>query len=119
MTLRKYTRRGDVANNEVAGPRNDKNSPESFNIRLPETENSAKIKKNSELFLDNNPNDSIRLKLLTVDEVAEILHVSIPTVRRLIDERQIRFLKIRGSVRVDEHDLADYLMQHRVESIGA
>ena len=63
--------------------------------------------------------DSIpELDLLTIPEVADLLKISIPTVRRLQDQQRIPFTKIGGSVRFIRDDVVAYVQQGRVESIG-
>jgi len=47
--------------------------------------------------------------LLTLDDVAHILQVSVVTVRRLIKDGELRAIKVRGQVRVKQADLDDYL----------
>jgi excisionase family DNA binding protein len=56
-------------------------------------------------------------RLLTVAEAAEYLKVSVPTVRRLVAQRQIPFLKVRGAIRFTSDDIGSYLENHRVCSI--
>jgi excisionase family DNA binding protein len=56
-------------------------------------------------------------ELLTIPEVAELLSVSIPTIRRLQQQRQIAFHKVRGSVRFSRGDVAAYLDSRRVRQI--
>lgn len=73
----------------------------------------------SALLLENKPNDSSAVaELLTIPEVAQLLKVSVPTVRRLLDQRTISFLKVGGSVRFTRDDVLSYLARHRVESVG-
>jgi excisionase family DNA binding protein len=55
--------------------------------------------------------------LLTITEVAEFLRISIPTVRRLIEQREIPFLKVGGSIRFTRSDIDTYLEKRRVRSI--
>lgn len=63
--------------------------------------------------------DSIpAFELLTIPEVAGLLRVSVPTVRRLQEQRRIPFIKIGGSVRFTKSDVVSYVEQERVESIG-
>lgn len=63
--------------------------------------------------------DSIpELDLLTIPEVADLLKVSIPTVRRLQGQHLIPFIKVGGSVRFIRGDVVAYVQQERVESIG-
>ena len=65
------------------------------------------------------PTDSTSVpELLTVAEVAKLLTVSIPTVRRLQGQRRIPFVKVGGSVRFTKDDLVAYLEQERVEAVG-
>lgn len=56
--------------------------------------------------------------LLTVSDVAGILKVSIPTVRRLQQRRKIPFVKVGGSIRFARGDVAVYLAARRVRAIG-
>ena len=68
---------------------------------------------------DNKPTDSSPvLELLTISEAARLLTVSASTMRRLQQRRAIPFIKVGGSVRFDKRDLASYVEQHRVESVG-
>ncbi len=64
------------------------------------------------------PTDSPAIELLTIAEMAEILKVSIASVRRLQQGRHIPFHKVGGSVRYAREDIVSYLAQHRVEAIG-
>jgi excisionase family DNA binding protein len=57
------------------------------------------------------------LGLLTVPEVADLLKISVPTLRRLQRHRQIPFIKVGGSVRFSKRDVASYLRQRRVQPI--
>src|SRR4051812_32675327 len=47
--------------------------------------------------------------LHTLCEVAQFLRVSHKTVRRLIDEGKLSYIKVRGAIRVWDQDLAAYL----------
>jgi len=58
------------------------------------------------------------LELLTLNEVAELFKISVPSVRRLQQQRCIPFIKIGGSVRFAKSDLAAYVERERVESIS-
>jgi excisionase family DNA binding protein len=51
-------------------------------------------------------------EVLTIPEVAQLLRVSISTVRRMIDDKQIVSHKIRGQWRIKRVD-ADGLLQER------
>ncbi len=57
------------------------------------------------------------LELLTIEEVAELLKVSVSTVRRLQEQRALPFLKVGNSVRFFIHDILSYLQKQRVASI--
>jgi len=57
------------------------------------------------------------IELLTVAEVAELLKISIPGVRRLQQRRLIAFFKIGGSVRFTKSDITSYLERRRVKTI--
>ncbi len=56
--------------------------------------------------------------LLTIVEVAELLKVSVWTIRRLQQQRKIPFVKVGRSIRFSESDLAAYLARRRVGVIG-
>lgn len=56
--------------------------------------------------------------LLTLSDVAEILKISVPTVRRLQQQRKIPFVKVGGSIRFARNDVASYLAARRVRAIG-
>jgi len=58
------------------------------------------------------------VELLTIPETAEFLTVSVSSVRRLQYGRHIPFFKVGGSVRFAKGDLASYLTQQRIGSIG-
>ena len=47
--------------------------------------------------------------LMRVREVASILRVSQPTVRKLVRMNQIASIRIGGSIRIDAAELARYL----------
>ncbi len=52
--------------------------------------------------------------LMTIEEVARHLNVSIKTVRRLISKGEIEVYRIGRQLRVSEGDLAHYLVRRRV-----
>ena len=71
------------------------------------------------LFSDNKPDGSAQgPTLLTVQQTAEFLTVSVATVRRLQQGGRIPFHKIGGGVRFNARDLLAYLARQRVEPIG-
>jgi len=57
------------------------------------------------------------LGLLTIPEVADLLKISVPTLRRLQRQRQIPFIKVGGRVRFSRSDVAAYLERRRVAPI--
>jgi excisionase family DNA binding protein len=57
------------------------------------------------------------LGLLTIIEVAKLLRISVSSVRRLQQRRQIPFVKIGGCIRFSKDDLSAYLATRRVQSI--
>jgi excisionase family DNA binding protein len=56
-------------------------------------------------------------ELLTIPEVAELLKVSVSTVRLLQQQRRIPFIKVGGSVRFERGDVLAYLEKRRVRAI--
>jgi putative molybdopterin biosynthesis protein len=61
------------------------------------------------------------MKLLTVQEVADLMKVSEKTVRRLIKRGDLAAYKVgeRGQLRVKEYDLEQYVEAKRVQVGGA
>jgi excisionase family DNA binding protein len=57
------------------------------------------------------------LALFTISDVAELLKVSVRTVRRLQQQRKIPFVKVGGVVRFARSDLASYLEKRHVRAI--
>ena len=57
------------------------------------------------------------IELLTIKDVAELLKVSIPTVRRLQQGRHLPFIKVGGSIRFSKSDIINYLKKQRIDSI--
>jgi excisionase family DNA binding protein len=47
----------------------------------------------------------------TVEEVAKILKVSTATVRRMIDDGELKAIRIRGQIRIRKEDLDKLLEQ--------
>ena len=56
--------------------------------------------------------------LLDIREAAALLTVSVPTIRRLQQQRCIPFIKVGRSLRFLRHDLLQYVSTRRVDSIG-
>ncbi|MEI7720223.1 MAG: helix-turn-helix domain-containing protein [bacterium] len=68
---------------------------------------------------DNAPSDiSPTFELLTIHQVAEFFQISVTSVRRLQQKREIPFIKVGGSVRFSASDILSYLKKGRVESVG-
>lgn len=79
----------------------------------------ASMKGSPVLLFDNVPSDSnSAIELLTIPEVAELFRVSVSEIRRLQYGRKLPFIKVGGSVRFAKSDIATYLANQRVESIG-
>jgi len=57
------------------------------------------------------------IELLTIAEVAQLLTISIPSVRRLQQRRLIPFIKVGGSVRFTKSDIIAYLNKRRIGMI--
>lgn len=55
-------------------------------------------------------------ELVTIAEAAQTLKISISSVRRLQQRRQIAFFKVGGSVRFSKNDLMSYLNGRRVDT---
>ncbi|MFF0556519.1 helix-turn-helix domain-containing protein [Streptomyces sp. NPDC004266] len=56
-------------------------------------------------------------RLLTVDQVAELLGTSARFPRRLIEERRITFVKVGRHVRIPEPAVHEYIETHTVQPI--
>jgi len=56
-------------------------------------------------------------RLFSIKEVAADFKISIRTVQRLQQQRQIPFIKVGGKVRFHRSDLVAYLERCRVEPI--
>jgi len=67
-------------------------------------------------FLDSGPTDTGAL--LTIAEAADLLRISVSSVRRLQQDRFIPFLKVGGSVRFVRSDIASFLEGCRIDRIA-
>ncbi|MFD7610968.1 helix-turn-helix domain-containing protein [Streptomyces sp. NPDC059828] len=56
-------------------------------------------------------------RLLSVDQVAELLGTTVRFPRRLIEERRITFVKVGRHVRIPESAVADFVTAHTVEPV--
>ncbi|HCU47998.1 TPA: hypothetical protein DIC39_02995 [Patescibacteria group bacterium] len=55
--------------------------------------------------------------LLTPQETAGVLRISLSGIYRLVDQRELRFYKIRRSLRFDKKDVLEYLNYQCVKSV--
>lgn len=67
-------------------------------------------------FFDNGPPGSS--DMFTSAEAAELLGVSISTMRRLQRGRRVPFFKIGHCVRYRRGDLVAYMSKYRIEAVG-
>jgi len=58
-------------------------------------------------------------RLLTVDQAADLLGTAVSFPRRLIAQRQIRFVRIGRHVRIPESALTDYIAAGTVQPATA
>ncbi|MEV7017380.1 helix-turn-helix domain-containing protein [Streptomyces sp. NPDC093991] len=58
-------------------------------------------------------------RLLTVQQVAELLGTSVRFPRRLIEERRITFVKVGRHVRIPESAVVAYIEANTVEPVRA
>ena len=56
-------------------------------------------------------------QLLTISDVADLLNVSVSSVRRLQQARQLQFFKVGRNVRFSKRDVESYLDERHVETI--
>jgi len=47
--------------------------------------------------------------IYTLEQVADILQVSLSTVRKLVDDKELKAFKVRGQWRVRKEDLDAYI----------
>jgi len=52
--------------------------------------------------------------LLTLKEAAEILRVSERTLRRYINENELKAVKLRGVIRIKEEDLEEFIKKRGI-----
>ncbi|WP_179851645.1 helix-turn-helix domain-containing protein [Streptomyces sp. Ag109_G2-15] len=56
-------------------------------------------------------------RLLTVQQVAELLGTGVRFPRRLIEERRIVFVKVGRHVRIPESAVSAYIAEHTVQPV--
>ncbi|KAB2973266.1 helix-turn-helix domain-containing protein [Streptomyces sp. SS1-1] len=56
-------------------------------------------------------------RLLSVQQVAEVLGTGVRFPRRLIEERRITFVKVGRHVRIPESAVSAYVAEHTVEPV--
>jgi excisionase family DNA binding protein len=61
--------------------------------------------------------DTSPIELLTIEEITELLKVSVSAIRRLQGGRRIPFIKVGGSVRFLRSDVIEYVRKNRIESM--
>ncbi|QIY63161.1 excisionase family DNA-binding protein [Streptomyces sp. RPA4-2] len=57
-------------------------------------------------------------RLLTVEQVAEVLGTGVRFPRRLIEERRITFVKVGRHVRIPESALTSFVAEHTVQPVA-
>jgi excisionase family DNA binding protein len=62
--------------------------------------------------------NTTRNELLTINEAATRMGMSIRHVRRLVAERRIAYHRLGRSIRLDAADVAAYIAAGRVEPVG-
>ncbi len=67
----------------------------------------------------NAPTSVLPNELLTIEEAAIRLNMSVRYVRRAVAERQIAFHRLGRSIRIDPADLAAFVHAGRVEPMTA
>jgi excisionase family DNA binding protein len=55
-------------------------------------------------------------RLLDIKEAAYVLHVSVRTIGRLIQKKQITYMRVRGSLRFAQANLDEYLRKRTIVS---
>ena len=58
------------------------------------------------------------IEILTIKDVAELLKVSVSSIRRLQGGRNLPFFKVGGSVRFAKSDIIEYLKRARIDVIS-
>lgn len=58
-------------------------------------------------------------RLLSVQQVAEVLGTGVRFPRRLIEERRITFVKVGRHVRIPESAVSAYVAEHTVQPVTA
>jgi excisionase family DNA binding protein len=56
-------------------------------------------------------------KLMTIDDLMEILNVSKPTIYRYIYKRQIGYIRVGNNIRFRKKDILEYIENNCVEPI--
>ncbi len=57
-------------------------------------------------------------KLLTLQEVAEVLRVNRSSISRLLKNKDLSYIVVGGRKLVDENDLLAFIENRKVESVG-
>jgi len=67
----------------------------------------------------NAPVPVLATELLTIEEAAQRIKMSVGYVRRAVAERRIAFHRIGRAIRFDPADLAEFIQARRVEPMTA
>jgi excisionase family DNA binding protein len=59
----------------------------------------------------------LSVELLNIKEAAAFLNVSVQTMRRLQQQREISFIRVGGAIRFAKSDIMGYLTRKRVAAI--
>ena len=86
------------------------------NDEMPRTPKHAKIDDGRVQLIDNSSSGPTAT-LLTVNEVALVLCISVSSVRRLQQARSLPFIKVGGCVRFAPRDLVAYVAKQRVDTL--
>jgi excisionase family DNA binding protein len=57
------------------------------------------------------------IELMDIKEAAAFLKVSVTTMRRLQQQREVSFIKVGGAVRFAKSDIVSYIIRKRVAAI--
>jgi excisionase family DNA binding protein len=59
----------------------------------------------------------LSVELLNIKEAAALLKVSVQTMRRLQQQREVSFIRVGGAIRFAKSDIMGYLTRKRVAAI--
>lgn len=102
----------------MSSPCQDRNAPGTLKT-LPTGPTSGRTSRPSSLENLGPPSPRLGARLFTVDEVATFLAVSKSTVYRLVERRELPFVRLPGALRFAQDDLQAFLGRRHVEAIEA